>query len=195
MTIALNVGKEVELVEAIENGRIVRVREDYARREGLMILRGVNIEQNKEKVSGGTETNLRKRGGDEGYARNVYGVDEFRKPLHIYGNEVIRELIPNFQWEISRARRAKNITRKQLADAIGEQERAIKMIENGILVKDDFVLINKVQEHLKINLRKDGADYYNNMLKKAMDSSSLKLKESSAESYDKEIDFEEFEEK
>ncbi len=195
MALGINIEKEIELVEAIENGRIVRVREDYARREGLMILRRANIEQNKEKASGGSETSLRKKGSDENYVRNVYGVDEFRKPLHIYGNKVIQELVPNFQWEISRARRAKNVTRKQLADAIGEQERAVKMIENGILIKDDFVLINRIQEHLKINLRKDGADYYNNMLKKAMDSSNLKPKESNAESYDKEIDFEEFEEK
>ena len=172
--------KEVELVEAIEEGRIVRVKEDYARREGLMILKRASVDSEKEKSSvssagsansanfAGSTGGFRRKKFDEESMRGGYGVDEFRKPLNFGGNKVISELVGNFQWEIAKARREQNISRKQLADAIGESERVVKLIENGILPKDDFVLINKIQSYLKINLRKDGVDYSDNMMRKAM---------------------------
>lgn len=160
--------KEEEMVDAVENGRVVKVKESYAKEEGLMILRRALSDEEKAKQNPGKFGSSRKR-IDEEYKRNVYG-DDLRKPLRWLQNKVIADLVPNFQWVINQTRRVKNISRKQLADAIGEPESSIKMIENGVLPKDDFVLINKIQNYFKINLRKDKTDYYNNVLKKAMDS-------------------------
>ena len=65
------------------------------------------------------------------------------------------DLIDNFHWAIMRARRSKKITRKQLAEEMGEAEAAIKMAEEGILpTGDNNRLLNKIQNHLGINLIK-----------------------------------------
>lgn len=66
------------------------------------------------------------------------------------------DLIDNFYWIIMRARRSKHITQKQLAEAMGEAEAAVKMAEEGILPNDNDRLLNKIQSYLGINLLKNG---------------------------------------
>lgn len=66
------------------------------------------------------------------------------------------DLIDNFHWKISRARRMKHVSREQFAKDLGESETLIKMIENGILPEDDNKIINKIESYLGINLRKPG---------------------------------------
>ena len=65
------------------------------------------------------------------------------------------DLIDNFHWAIMRTRRSKHITQKQMAEAIGEAEAAIKMAEEGVLPENNY-LLNKIQNYLGINLFKDG---------------------------------------
>ena len=144
---------EKRVVEAIEEGRIVIVPEDYARREGLPILRRSPIVPYEEESR--IVKAQKKRFGEE----KRLGFDDFRKPMWWEKNEVVGELVENFYWKISKRRRERNLTRKQLAEEIGESENTIKMIENGVLPKDDFVLINKIQEALGLNLRRDKIDY------------------------------------
>jgi len=140
------------MVEAIEEGRIVKVREDYARREGLLILRK---KASSESNDSGVQTS-RIMGENE---ERRLGLDDFRKPLGWRKSQVVSELIDNFGWPIAKARRSRNLTRKQVAEKIGESESSVKMIEAGILPKEDFVLINKIQSYLQINLRKDKKDF------------------------------------
>jgi ribosome-binding protein aMBF1 (putative translation factor) len=137
-------GEQKRMVEAIEEGKIVKVSEDYAKREGLMILRRPEIDF---KVDG----SIASREDDE---RRLL-MDDFRKPLDWKDNRVAKDLVENFHWHIARERRRKNTTRRDFAEALGESENTIKMLENGILPKNDFVLIKKVQDYLGINLRKD----------------------------------------
>ena len=156
------------IVEAIEEGKIVRVSERYARREGLLILRKQEIVQNSDSTginaesssAGGIEDSQRKV---EEHVREIQrgmsGFEELRRPLDWRKNQIVKELIDNFQWHISKNRRAKGLTRKQLANAIQESENSIKLIENGILSANDFVLINKIQDYLGFNLRKDEKDF------------------------------------
>lgn len=132
-------------VEAIEDGKIVKVPENYAKREGLLIIRKAqNPEHKPAKKVNDQEERL--------------SFDDFRKPLSWKTNQVFPELIENFHWEITKRRKYLNLTRKQLAEAIRERENTIKLIENGVLPKDDFIIINKIQSCLKINLRKDRQD-------------------------------------
>src|SRR3990167_5758936 len=91
------------------------------------------------------------------------GMEELRKPLHWKSNKVLRELADNFHWEIVKARKAKGLSRKQLADAIGENDNVLRMLENGVLPRDDFILLNKVQSFLGINLRKDRGSFGQSM--------------------------------
>ncbi|MEM4270996.1 MAG: hypothetical protein QXO70_02780 [Candidatus Pacearchaeota archaeon] len=148
-------GKEQEerIVEAIEGGRIVRVTEDYAKREGLLILRANPIipsfsEKMGYKKSG--EIDLKK----EKDRKMIAGMDDLRRPLRSKEGDVTKELIENFHWKIAQRRREKGLTRKQVALAIGESENDIKIIENGILPTNNFVLVSKLENYFGINLRK-----------------------------------------
>jgi ribosome-binding protein aMBF1 (putative translation factor) len=136
-------------VEAIEDGRIVRVSEDYARREGLLILR------KKAQVSDAPLSAKEKK--DEGMRKNkgFVGMDDLRKPLKSQRSEVMNELIENFHWVLMEKRKARGLTRKKVAEALGESEMNIKMIENGVLPMNNFVLVNKIESYYGVSLRKN----------------------------------------
>ena len=79
-------------VDAIEEGRIVRVSVDYAKREGLLILRKP-IEEVKSTTSGKREDSVRKNKG-------FIGMEDLRKPLSTKNNEILQELKENFHWTL-----------------------------------------------------------------------------------------------
>ena len=153
----------VNFVDAIENGRIVKVTDDYAKREGLLIIR----RQNDAAVSQVSVKLVSMNRAEDRRLRKDFTLDKLRKPLGYYKNNVIADLVDNFHWEIVNVRKLKNMTRKQLAQAVNESEEAIKMIENGILQSDNYILINKIQSYLGINLRKDGKSFSAPVVKKA----------------------------
>ncbi|MDP2628659.1 MAG: hypothetical protein Q8P15_02050 [Nanoarchaeota archaeon] len=64
------------------------------------------------------------------------------------------DLIDNFHWVIMRARRAKKLTPEQLAKEIGESETAIKLAEKGTFPDDDYRLVNKLENFLRIRIIK-----------------------------------------
>jgi transcriptional regulator with XRE-family HTH domain len=53
------------------------------------------------------------------------------------------------------ARRNKAISQRKLAEVIGESETSIKMIEQGELPQNSDKLISKIEQYLRINLRKN----------------------------------------
>lgn len=144
------------MVEAIDEGRIVRVPEEYAMREGLMILR-----RPKPPASSGPMV-------EERPEKRQSGIDALRKPLRYQRNEVVASLVDHFSWVVAQKRREKNITRKQLAAAVQCSEHAIKMIENGILPVENYILINRLESYFGITLRKDGAHYQGSMKELAL---------------------------
>lgn len=160
----------VNFVEAIEEGRIVKVTEDYARREGLLIVRKQSDSSDSNVSSSLSGYGQKSAIGGSGsgvsgivdrgrMSRRDFKMETMRKPLHYYKNDVIMDLVENFHWIIRNTRTLKNITRKQLAAKIGETEETIKMVENGILPNDNYILINKIQSALGINLRKEGKKF------------------------------------
>ncbi len=147
------VKQEVRFVEAIDDGRIVKVPEDYAVKEGLMILRRPRIvQESTQKSQEFKKLQLEKR------ERDFFSLDKFRKSFR-QKNDVIQSLLDNFHWVLTSRRKQLNLTRKQVALAVGMRENDIKMIENGILPSDDYVLINKLQQYYGVNLRRDGQDF------------------------------------
>lgn len=143
------------LVEAIEEGRIVKVSELYAKREGLPIIRRPHMGQIDEhhtplspKVTPQLKIGERRHIHD---APKVH--DNWQK------QQVVSELIENFHWRIRIERKRKGLSRKQLAKQINEPEANLMEIESGNLPRNDFVLINKIQQALNINLRKDKKNY------------------------------------
>ncbi len=143
--------RQTKIVDAIDEGRIVRVPEEYAIQEGLPILRRQKIDETRERESSWMQRNRKKE-----KVGNYIRLDDLRKPLRQNANNVSSSLIENFHWKIREKRRQLNITRKQLSSILGIDESDLKLIENGIIPRDDFVLINKIQEYFNLNLRKDG---------------------------------------
>jgi len=145
---------EKRMVDAIEDGRIVNVSEDYAIREGLLILKRHGAEAaDKEHLQKQMKLTPRLRGERKAY----FDIDKYRRPWHDK-NDILASLIENFHWNIAARRKEFNLTRRQLAESINASEEDIKIIENGILPHNDYVLINKLESYLKINLRKDKTD-------------------------------------
>ena len=135
------------VVDAIEDGRIVRVSEDYARKEGLLVLRR-SVEEVKQTGSGKREDESRKNKG-------FIGMEDLRKPLSTKNHEILKELVENFHWTLVQKRKGRLLTRKKVADALGESEVNIKMIENGVPPANNFILINKLESYYGISLRKN----------------------------------------
>ncbi|PIO07837.1 hypothetical protein COU59_02740 [Candidatus Pacearchaeota archaeon CG10_big_fil_rev_8_21_14_0_10_34_12] len=60
----------------------------------------------------------------------------------------------NFHWIVMRGRRNKHLTQEQLADAIREPERVVKLIEKGYVPKDRSI-IRRIEEFLNVRLRRE----------------------------------------
>lgn len=61
-------------------------------------------------------------------------------------------LVRNFHWEMMKARRAKHMTQRQLAEALGESELAIRMAERGMLPRERERLVRKIENYLHIKI-------------------------------------------
>jgi ribosome-binding protein aMBF1 (putative translation factor) len=134
------------MVDALKEGEIVTVTESEALQEDMFILRKHDLAPK----SVGITAEPAKRSAPIKWKSYE---PEYKK------NYVIKELIDNFHWTVIRARKSMNLSRKQLGDAIGATEADLRILENGELPSDDFILINKVQNFLKINLRRDGKSF------------------------------------
>ncbi len=139
------------IVDAIYEGRIVQVSERVALLEGLPILRRKEIsflgDPTKQAVM--KEANRKER-------TKTDRMDTFRRPLKSLKNNVLASLIDNFHWQIAAKRKEFNLTRRQLGERLGISEGEVKMIENGVLPKDDYVVISKLEQLFGISLKKEG---------------------------------------
>ena len=164
---------EERMVEVIKDGEIVKMSERQARMEDLFILREATVFEEPKQLAPLMpqirQSPFRGQGGQRQQfsmdlpvkvAKPAKEVSQFeawkRNKFDYKNNNVIQELKENFHWEISKTRRLKNISRARLAEAIGETEERIKIVEQGGLPEDNFFLINKIQNYLGINLRRDG---------------------------------------
>ena len=150
-----------KIVDAIREGEIVTITEREARDDNLFILRE-HHEAPEVLISAMPlpEWRVRRAAHHAKLELPARVLPKWQSYLPEYKkNNVLKELIDNFQWEIAKARRAKNLSRLQLANVLGVPEQHIKMLENGDLPSDDFVLLTKLQNYLGINLRKDGKSF------------------------------------
>lgn len=152
-------------VDAIEEGRIVRVSETYARIEGLTILRkSGDFEWGDSNYYKKQATlNLQEKKPELKHKRGVINLEPYRKPLKYAENDIASSLIDNFHWVLIQKRKQRALTRKQLGEAISEKEEAIKSIENGIVPANNYILVNKLERYFGVTLRKDGSDFSKTM--------------------------------
>ncbi len=141
------------VVEVIKEGQITRVPRWQAEEEDLFILR----EPEKELVS------------ESGFNKNFFdrkepalrkdGMEKYRPRIELKKNNIVKFLVDNFHWKIVHARRERGLSRKKVAEAIGEKEEVLKELELGRLPRDDFVLITKIENCFGFSLRKDSEGF------------------------------------
>ena len=167
--------EEVMLLDAIYENEIVKICEPCSKMEDIPIIRKPNTFQLKaaERPFSVYER-LAKAAGLKDKAQQAakireeqdirkitsgISLDNLRKPKD-YSKPLPKpsvkptNLIENFHWQIMMARRNMHISEKQLAQAISESETAVKMLESGNLPEDSDKLISKIEQYLRINLRK-----------------------------------------
>ena len=152
--------KEVKLLDAIYENEIVKICERCGVTESIPIIRKPTTSQLKESErSYGAYQRLKTlSGGKEGERIKESILDKMKKldenpDLEKPEKEKPFNLIDNFHWEITRGRRNKGLSQRQLAWAIGESETAIKMLEKGELPEQPEKLIRKLEQFFQVKLR------------------------------------------
>src|SRR3989338_869764 len=152
---------EVKLFNAIYEGKMDFLCERCAIIENIPIIRKPDTSQLKESERGiGVYERLRK----------INGIKLGKKPSSFFREDRLKELeknpekelpekeklnlIEHFHWEVMKARRRKGLSQKQLANAISESEIAIQMIEKAKLPENSESLIRKLEQFLRISLKK-----------------------------------------
>lgn len=168
--------EEISLFDVISKEGVIKICEACSKREKLPIIKKPTTFQLKEseRTSSIYERLARLAGIKYDKAKIAEKTREFKKHTtslrelieQNYKPDIKKEqmrkeqaqkpeLIDNFHWHVMRARRARKITQKQLAKEIQESESAIKMIEQGMLPKDSYALIKKLEDYLGIKISKD----------------------------------------
>lgn len=155
-------GDKVRLYNAISNKGIVKACDECISVEKIPIIKkptNMQIEESQKHISvrdrlSGMNKRLIKRDKEVTLRELIDKRFKDRK------DKLPEDLIDNFHWTIQRIRRAKKISRDKFAKDIGETEEAIKMIENGFLPEEDYRLIKKIEDYLKVSLRKPGTSEF-----------------------------------
>lgn len=153
---------EVKIFNGISNGRIAKFCERCAIIENITIIKKPKANQLKESETEGIYERMQRLSGislKKPEKRDVFLRKDRLKELEINPSLEMPEkknlnLIEYFHWEIMKSRRRKGFTQQQLARAIGESETAIQTIENGKFPSNAEPLINKLEQFLRIRLRK-----------------------------------------
>ncbi|MEK6872618.1 MAG: helix-turn-helix domain-containing protein [Nanoarchaeota archaeon] len=158
---------EVRILDAIPDGRIAKFCERCAIIENITIIKKPKANQLKESEVEGIYERMQRLSGVTSLKKLekrdlVLRQDRLKEleinPLLELPEKKNLNLIEYFHWEIMKNRRRKGFTQQQLARAIGESETAVQMIENGKLPANAEPLINKLEQFLRVRLRK--APYY-----------------------------------
>lgn len=127
------------------NSEIKEVEKKESVYERLSRMSGIDPKNEKEKKELKAEEDNLKHIVNKNYDKRI---KEHKNNLGVKRPD----LIDNFHWIIMRARRAKKLTQDQLAVEIAEPPNAIKMVEEGILPKEDYTLLKKLENYLDIKI-------------------------------------------
>lgn len=151
-------GDKVKLSNAISSKGIVKVCDDCASAENLPVIKKPvdiqSIDSQRQKSVRDRLTGMNKKFSSEREVSLRDLVDQKFKNRTVQSNP---DLADNFHWVIQRIRRARKITREEFAKGINEPESTVRMIEQGVLPENNYKIITKIEEYLKINLRKPGS--------------------------------------
>ncbi len=154
-------GEKARLFDAIYEGKSAMLCERCAIIENITIIKKPDIGQLKASEKNiDVYERLKKLSGykdqkDEEKIIREQKLRELDKNPHL--QLPVKEqlnLIDHFHWEIMKNRRRKGLSHKQLAEAIGESEIAIDMLEKGKLAENSEILIKKLEQFFQISLKK-----------------------------------------
>lgn len=149
------------LFDAISDKGIIKICKNCLEKENFPLIRKTdvyeipkrqNVYETLSKLSGIKKEPKEELIEQEKNLKDI--VDENFKKVISLKTESPKNLVRNFHWIIMRARKTGHITQKQLGEAISEPEIAIKMAEKGILPEFNSRFIEKLENYLKINLKK-----------------------------------------
>ena len=157
---------EVKLLDAIYENEIVKICEECSVIENLPIIRKpssfqlkesekpYNVYQRLSRMSGVKREEKKPEIKLENLRKpKDYKVELEKKFSIAKSKNIPLNLVDNFNWLISMERKKRKISRKQLADSIGESEEAIKMIENNQMPDDALTIIKKIEQYFGFGLR------------------------------------------
>lgn len=150
--------EKVRLFDVIYEGKMEMLCERCAIIENIPILKRPDIEQLKQKNVDVYERMKRLSGYrdplEESRIREQRLKELEKNPkLELPVKEQLN-LIDHFHWEIMKNRRRKGLSQKQLAEAMGESELLVDLLEKGRIPENSEVLIKKLEQFFQINLRK-----------------------------------------
>lgn len=151
-------GNNTKIYSAISNKGIVKICGDCNSLEKLPIIKKPTeeqIEESKRLRHVSVSERLRNMNTPKIAGREVNLRSLIDKKFQSNIVKTPSDLIPNFHWTIQRIRRTRKISREEFAKGIGESESTVRMIEQGILPEENYKIINKIENFLKISLRKE----------------------------------------
>jgi ribosome-binding protein aMBF1 (putative translation factor) len=151
---------EVELLDGIYINETVKVCERCSLLGNIPVLKSPTIEQLKksERTESIRARVMRLSGIKPEERKKITLAEEMNRLKENPAIEKINQrpvmLVDNFHWIVLYMRRRKKITAKQLGEAIGENEMAIKMIEQNKLPGNYLSLIKKIEQYFGVRLIK-----------------------------------------
>jgi ribosome-binding protein aMBF1 (putative translation factor) len=147
------------LVDAISNEEIIKVCPNCAEKNKFPIISKPTEEQIKRshKFYGVRERLYSNRPDLQQVKKEKSEAD---KELEKHIRETVVKgdyptLVDNFHWHIQHGRRMKKLSHKQLAESIAEPQVLIELAEQGKLPQDYSKVIIKLEQFLKVRLRKE----------------------------------------
>jgi ribosome-binding protein aMBF1 (putative translation factor) len=186
-------GEEVKLFDGIDISEPIKICERCAFLDNVPLIKNPSTGQLRESERSGVVYNrLKKISGIEQEKEKKSFFEELKEielNSKVSDIEKLQQrpllLIDNFHWIIKRERRRRGLNQKQLAEAIGESEMAIKLIERNSLPEDAKIVIRKIEQYFRIPLiRKTAEQKKAEMEKKLLQQEEQKAHEIMDQSYE-----------
>ncbi|MFB6246216.1 MAG: hypothetical protein ABEI74_01325 [Candidatus Pacearchaeota archaeon] len=147
-----------ENIPLIKSGQSVDIDADKGKSTYERLSKMAGLDPNQHKPKFGSENRQKdedKEKQSQEIKKSLQEKNELSFPkLNQLQPEHKEDLIRNFHWSILRARRAQGHTYRTLAEAISEDEQAVRLAERGVLPENYRPLVRKIQLALGINLFK-----------------------------------------
>ena len=150
--------EEVRLFDGVYVNEPIRICEKCALVEGVPIFKLPSLDQLKEsEMREGVGKRLARLSGVKEDKKQEKSVFEELKDLEEQPElerpeELPIQLVDNFHWIIQHERRRKGMMHKHLAEAIGESEMALKLIERNNLPEGHVRIVKKLEQYLRVRL-------------------------------------------